>query len=76
MSQFNLSDIQSSTVLYTSDSVSEMTDVVRTLIDQDGSEALDGLSLSVRVHDSDEYMEFESREILHALTSRRSPAHA
>lgn len=76
MSRYNLSDIQSSTVLYASDSVNEVIDVVQTLIDQDGPDALAGLSLGVRVHDSGAYMEFENTEILHELKSRKTPAHA
>lgn len=66
MSRYNLSDIQSSTVLYASDSIDEMIDVVQTLIDRDGQDALAGFSLSVKVNDSETYVEFDNAEIARA----------
>jgi hypothetical protein len=67
MSRYTLSDIQSSTLLMTTDSTTEMFDVVRNLENDGGEESLVGLSLSVRIADSDEYVEFDDADILSVL---------
>ncbi len=48
MSRFNLSDIQSSTLIYATDSLDEMFGVVQTLIQTNGLDALVGFTLSVQ----------------------------
>ena len=45
MSQFNLSDIQSSSLLLSSDSFDEVSGIVATMKDEGGDQALDGLVL-------------------------------
>jgi hypothetical protein len=75
MSRYNLADIQSSTLLYATDSVDEMIAIVQDLIRQDGTDALAGLSLSV--HDaSGDVAEFDHKGILPALNMSPEPARA
>lgn len=71
MSQFNLSDIQSSTLLMSSDSLDEVLEVVQSLIKTEGPDGLTGLTLSLQDLDSDEYVDYDNEEILTALRLRR-----
>jgi len=73
MSRYNLSDIQSSTLILSTDSVREMFDVVHNLV-QEGDDGLSGLSLSVKVADTDEYVEFDDADILSVLKLQGSLA--
>jgi len=71
MSRFNLSDIQSSTLLYATDTLDEMFDVVQPIIQDHGLSALTGLTLSMQTEDSDETIEVDDEEIMLLLQSRK-----
>lgn len=71
MSRFNLSDIQSSTLLYATDSLNEIFDVVQPMIQDHGLSALTGLTLSMQTEDSDETIEVDDEEIMLLLQSRK-----
>jgi hypothetical protein len=75
MARYNLTDLQSSTLLFATDSVSEMVAIVQDLIRQDGSGALAGLSLSVQ-NSSGEVMDFDEEDIPSALNMGPAPAKA
>lgn len=67
MSRYTLADVPSSTLLMAVESAAEMFDVVQNLVTEGSEESLDGLSLSVRIANSDEYVEFDDADILSVL---------
>jgi hypothetical protein len=67
MSQFNLSDIQSSTLLLSSDSLDEVLDVVQSLIQAEGQDGVTGLTLSLQDPKSNGFLDYDNEEILTAL---------
>jgi hypothetical protein len=71
MSQFNLSDIQSSTLLLSSDSLDEVLDVVLSLIQTEGPDGLTGLTLSLQDPESNEFQDYDNEKILKALQTRK-----
>ncbi len=71
MSRFNLSDIQSSTLLYATDSLDEMFDVVQPMIQTHGPSALAGLTLSIQTADPDQTIEVDDEKIMLLLQSRK-----
>ena len=72
MSRFNLADIQSATVLFSSDSLNEMYDVVQAMAQRDEPDVLEGLTLSVQTVRQDEFVEFSEREIVRALQAMQA----
>ena len=76
MSQFNLADIQSSTLILSTPSLVEMFDVVQSMIRVDPQNALNGLTLIVEATDLDDVDEFEDEEIIVALNDLRANAFA
>lgn len=72
MSRFNLSDRQSSTVIYMSDTLDEMFDVVQSILQDDGLAGLEGLSLSVRSEESGEFNDYDDEEIMLTLQALRA----
>lgn len=73
MSRFNLADRQSSTVLFSSDSLDEMFEAVQSILRDDGLDGLNGMSLSVQSDESGEFDDYDDDEVmltLHALRAR------
>jgi hypothetical protein len=72
MSRYNLADIQSSTVLFASDSPDAMDDVVQSMVQRNEPDVLQGLTLSVQTADESEFVEFSDREIVRALQAMKA----
>jgi hypothetical protein len=72
MSRYNLADIQSSTLLFASDSLDAMDDVVQALVRRDEPTVLQELTLSVQRADESEFVEFSDREIVRALQAMKA----
>lgn len=75
MTQFNLADRLSSTLVYATDSLDDMVEFVSAMVDDDGVEALDGLSLSMPSDTSSRYDSFADAQMLPALQAQHEKAH-
>ena len=69
MKRFNLGDRQSSSVLASTDSLAEMIDIARSILDDDGPEGFEGLSLSIRDDISGRIQSYDDDQVLQALTA-------
>lgn len=74
MSRFNLADRQSSTVLYSTDSLDDMFEVVQSILHDDGLDGLNGMSLSVQNEESGEFDDYDDEEVMLTLQALRARA--
>ena len=72
MSRYNLANRQSSTILFSSDSLTDMFDVVQSILGDDGLDGLDGMSLSVRSEESGEFDDYNDDEVMLTLQALRA----
>lgn len=72
MSRYNLADRQSSTILFSSDSLQDVFNVVQSILGDDGLDGLDGMSLSVLSEDSGEFDDYDDEEIMLTLQALRA----
>jgi hypothetical protein len=73
MSRLGLADRDSSTLIYTTDSVEDMVAFMSTIVTEDGTDALDGLSLSVQRAASNRFHSFADAAMIEALNAYENP---
>ncbi len=76
MSRYNLADRDSSTLIYATDSLDDMFELVSTMVADDGTVALEGLSLSMQSGETEQFDSFADDQVMLALQSGRAKAHA
>lgn len=67
MSKFQVWDVPSASLIDETDDLQEIAKTVQTLIDQEGPEVLDDLSLSEERGDSGQFVSFQGSEIMRSL---------
>ncbi len=67
MSKFQVWDVPSASLIDENDDLQEIVKTVQALIDQEGPDVLDDLSLSEERGDSGQFVSFQGREIMHSL---------